>query len=435
MKTINTIIGALALITLFLYKCTDTFKKEKDTTVEFPEIKIKVPEPEPETKKTNESKKTNSFLDHRNGPDIDDISAIKSYIKGKWHVIIYDYPVVTYLFEITDTDLTYWQIIGKSELNLEPTKKHKYFITDVIRGQYGGKYRFIDTENADISLRAHGYLTYRNNCMMLDAMTLKKGWDKYESIMNNLKSNTEELDYEALDADYDESYYYYDFDTYDYDYTHDEPYHIDEVEYPKGTVHCSASPTIVVDVINPKTGKTWMDRNLGASQVASSSNNAAAYGDRYQWGRRSDGHQCRNSATTNALSSTDTPAHGNFIIASSSPNDWRSPQNTNLWQGVNGVNNPCPSGYRLPTETEFNAERLSWSRQNAAGAFSSPLKLPLAGHRTYSNGSFSNLGVLGYYWSSTVSGTNSRYLFFSSSVVNMNAHHRALGLSVRCIKN
>ena len=206
--------------------------------------------------------------------------------------------------------------------------------------------------------------------------------------------------------------------------------------YAAGSVFCASGVgTTVVEVINSSTGKTWMDRNLGASQVATSSTDANSYGDLYQWGRKSDGHQCRNSATTTTLSSSDQPGHGNFIRPSSSPNDWRSPQNTNLWQGVNGVNNPCPSGYRLPTETEFNAERLSWSpNNNSAGAFASPLKLPMMGYRSNS-GSLSDVGSFGFCWSSTVSGTSSRYLRFWSSGANMNTSDRATGLSVRCLKN
>ena len=202
--------------------------------------------------------------------------------------------------------------------------------------------------------------------------------------------------------------------------------------YPSGTVHCSGTPTAVVDVTNPATGKTWMDRNLGASQAATSSTDAAAYGDLYQWGRRADGHQCRNSATTSTLSSTDQPAHGSFIFSSS---DWRSPQNTNLWQGVNGVNNPCPSGYRLPTETELNAERTSWNSNNAAGAFASPLILPVAGSRVYSNGSLYFVGAGGDYWSSTVSSANSRGLYFDSSAAGVDGSNRAYGFSVRCLKD
>jgi hypothetical protein len=64
--------------------------------------------------------------------------------------------------------------------------------------------------------------------------------------------------------------------------------------YPEGTVHCLPGGAAIVDVLNPATGKTWMDRNLGAAQLATASNDVAAYGDLYQWGRFSDGHQCRN---------------------------------------------------------------------------------------------------------------------------------------------
>jgi uncharacterized protein (TIGR02145 family) len=202
--------------------------------------------------------------------------------------------------------------------------------------------------------------------------------------------------------------------------------------YPPGSVFCTGTPTAVVEVTNPTTGRIWMDRNLGATQAATSSTDANSYGDLYQWGRRSDGHQCRNSATTSTLSSTDQPAHGNFIIGSW---DWRSPQNDNLWQGVNGINNPCPSGYRLPTETELNAERLSWSQNNSAGAFASPLKLPVAGTRDGSNGSLTDVGSDGGYWSSTVSSDYSRSLYFYSSDADMGYGSRADVFSVRCLKD
>ena len=203
------------------------------------------------------------------------------------------------------------------------------------------------------------------------------------------------------------------------------------------SVFCSAGTTSIVDVINPTTGKTWMDRNLGASQVATSSTDANSYGDLYQWGRRSDGHQCRTSGTTSTLSSVDQPAHGDFIKAPSSPNDWRSPQNTNLWQGVNGVNNPCPSGYRLPTVTELTAEISSWSSSNSSGAFASPLKLPVTGHRNGSSGSLANVGGYGFYWSSAVSSTYSRYHYFGSGSGNagISDSWRTDGGSVRCIKD
>jgi uncharacterized protein (TIGR02145 family) len=205
------------------------------------------------------------------------------------------------------------------------------------------------------------------------------------------------------------------------------------VNYPPGTVYCTGTPTAIVDVTNPTTGKTWMDRNLGAAQVATSSTDANSYGDLYQWGRRADGHQCWTSATTATLSSIDQPAHGDFIY--NSGGDWRSPQNDNLWQGVNGVNNPCPSGYRLPTFAELEAELLSWSQNNSVGAFASPLKLPVAGNRDFSSGGFQYVNVIGFYWSSTVNSTFSNYLVFGSSNAFMNNDPRAFGFSVRCIKD
>jgi hypothetical protein len=209
--------------------------------------------------------------------------------------------------------------------------------------------------------------------------------------------------------------------------------------YPAGYVACNGVTTQIVDVTNPTTGKTWMDRNLGASQVATSSTDAAAYGDLYQWGRFADGHQCRTSLTTSTNATTAVPNAGNswdglFITEAFSPFDWLVPQNAGLWQGASGTNNPCPSGYRPPTEAELNAEQLSWGSNNAAGAFASPLKLTLAGFRDGSGGSI-NVGSISGYRSSTILGTGSRVLNVYSSSALMNSFSLSDGFSVRCLKN
>jgi hypothetical protein len=205
-------------------------------------------------------------------------------------------------------------------------------------------------------------------------------------------------------------------------------------KYPPNTVHCDAfNPTIVKSVLNPTTGRIWMDRNLGASRIATDKNDAQSYGDLYQWGRRADGHQCRNSTITNIPSSSDQPQQGVFITSST---DWRNPGNNDLWQGVSGINNPCPDGFRIPTEGEFNAEMMSWSVSNAEGAFASPLRLPSSGYRDQDNGSLGNFG--GEYWSSTIvsvfSSVSSRNLSFNSSVSKLNVAPRSNGFAVRCIK-
>jgi hypothetical protein len=202
--------------------------------------------------------------------------------------------------------------------------------------------------------------------------------------------------------------------------------------YPFGYIHCDPfNPTGIVDVINPLTGRTWMDRNLGASQVATWHVDTLAYGDLFQWGRFADGHQCRNSAATATPSSTNQPGHGNFIMAPNTPGDWRIPQNHTLWQGVNGINNPCPAGYRLPNEAELNAERQTW---NGNGGFhGSPLKLPMAGLRNGNDGT-TFFGSTGHYWSGTVSGSTSKILAFTL-VHEIGNLARAWGGSVRCIKD
>lgn len=181
-------------------------------------------------------------------------------------------------------------------------------------------------------------------------------------------------------------------------------------------------------------GQVWMDRNLGATRVATSMTDAEAYGDLYQWGRLADGHEKRTSPTTATLSATDVPGHGSFIVATSSPYDWRDPQNDNLWQGVAGVNNPCPAGFRLPTDVEFDTERLSWSTNDFNGAFTSPMKLVPAGVRDY-DGTLLYAGSSGVYWSSTVDGSSSRLLDFYSSGAYIHSGYRAIGFSVRCLKD
>ena len=189
----------------------------------------------------------------------------------------------------------------------------------------------------------------------------------------------------------------------------------------------------------------WLDRNLGASQIATAYNDENAYGDLFQWGRLDDDHQgitwtnsttgTPDHGTTSTNSSTDVPGHSNFILEPNDPWDWRDPQNNNLWQGVSGINNPCPSGWRIPTEAELETERTSWGTNDYNGAYASPLKLVVAGYRNDGDGALSNAGSGGYCWSSTVAGINARYLYFSSGYATVNSYDRAFGFSVRCIKD
>jgi len=214
-----------------------------------------------------------------------------------------------------------------------------------------------------------------------------------------------------------------------------------------GPVTFSFNGLTYQEVTSSTTGEIWLDRNLGATQVATSSTDAASYGDLYQWGRNTDGHQIRGSSI--AVGPVASGSEGSNFI--NSGGDWlsSSSQDDTRWNSGIGApvkvtaNDPCPAGFRVPTDTELEAERNNggtgfWgtgsAQNNALGAFNSALKLPVAGYRDSSTGDLTNVHSSGFYWSSTVSGSDARNLLFNSSNAFMRAYNRARGFSVRCIK-
>jgi uncharacterized protein (TIGR02145 family) len=207
-------------------------------------------------------------------------------------------------------------------------------------------------------------------------------------------------------------------------------------DFPEGTLHCNPNvPTRPINVLSPHTGRLWMDRNMGAFRAAIASSDDEAAGDVYQWGRFSDGHQCRNSAFSSVLATTDRPTGGTFILVQNTPYDWRNPGNDNLWQGILGTNNPCPKGYRIPTEAEWTAEIEGWSSQDGKGALSSSLQLPLPGYRSFVDGAVLGQGIYGYYWTSNIQGEQTKVMMLSEAFSLFIKVGKAYGMSVRCIKD
>ncbi len=233
---------------------------------------------------------------------------------------------------------------------------------------------------------------------------------------------------------------------------------------------------VTYGIINSSvTGRKWLDRSLGAANSPTALDDWVNWGHLFQWGRGADGHQIvtRTGSDINTItgtgvigtnasptySSTDDPGHAFFIVMSSgsskNPWDWRKPQNDNLWQGVDGTNNPCPSGWHVPTQQEWQAEGLTTPEQ----AYTQ-LKLTynfsrgFFGQSSYDGGVYNSEGIgHGFYWTSTIvplpfsstggKGANVFVMGKTSSTVTMkmatewdaNYLMRAYAYECRCIKD
>ncbi|MDC0430120.1 fibrobacter succinogenes major paralogous domain-containing protein [Candidatus Thioglobus sp.] len=194
-----------------------------------------------------------------------------------------------------------------------------------------------------------------------------------------------------------------------------------------------------ITIQSPDTGRVWLDRNLGATQVATSSTDAASYGDYYQWGRAADGHESGTSTTTAIRATTITPGTNTFITSAS---DWTTADSTgssraSAWINA-GTNDICPAGFSVPTKAELEADTINATTTNitnSATAFSSFLKIPVAGTRNRMNGALLNDDTTAYLWSRSADGTFGRSLNVSSGTADFYSNFRAFGFSVRCIKS
>jgi uncharacterized protein (TIGR02145 family) len=120
------------------------------------------------------------------------------------------------------------------------------------------------------------------------------------------------------------------------------------------------------------------------------------------------------------------------------------------WYAVNDSRGLCPSGFHVPSDGEWTVLETAlggWSVAGAALKASSPAwdgtnssgfsALP-GGFRETGDGNFYDQGYLGYWWSSSPSGTYAwyRYLFSGDSTVGRFSNYATRdGFSVRCVRD
>ena len=166
--------------------------------------------------------------------------------------------------------------------------------------------------------------------------------------------------------------------------------------------------------------KCWITQNLGADRQATAVDDATEASAGWYWQfNRKQGY--KHDGTTRTPNTA-----------------WISSIREN--SGWLAANDPCTielgSGWRIPTNTEWNNVRNAGNWSNWKGPWDSGLKLHAAGHLYYSDGSLGSRGSSGDCWSSTQDGNSfGRYLYFSSSNCGVYYGNKAYGSALRCLRD
>ena len=181
--------------------------------------------------------------------------------------------------------------------------------------------------------------------------------------------------------------------------------------------------------------KIWMDRNLWASQVATSKTDSAAYWDYFQWGRWDDGSQLYNSTTTTTKYSVNDPLTVENPSKFVTWTDWRSSRTDTLWASWINI----PTWWRLPTKDEWvalcTAESIT-DTNSSTKAFNSTLKLTVAGLREFDIAGYDGcIGINWHYWASTPNTDNGYAMVVTpKNIYPALDYYRSFGFPIRLIK-
>jgi hypothetical protein len=248
-------------------------------------------------------------------------------------------------------------------------------------------------------------------------------------------------------------------------------YHIWVSDYNPGNPNATQRATYTNRYNTNNNGNyfVFMDRNLGATFAGPGSGEGT--GLFYQWGRKDPfpatgnpdpgnpnnpiilhpGDGSFNVIATSSSTGTvvNTIKNPNvFITASDDPNDWYygTDRENTLWghNDVKSVYDPCPAGWRVPVNSGSSADTSPWAgfTKDNGGTLSAGYDwgtnavYPAAGYRLRDTGAVGAQDTDGRYWSASPysSGTSASFLCFSSRVFVADALHRAVGMSVRCVR-